>query len=233
MRHAKIALFRSVLAVIGCVVFALPAHAQPMPKPQFAVGDTWAYRSFDLFTKNESFQFTNTVKEVNAVEFWIYGDVTRGATPRFWWQGETATNRFATRYEFDANSPRQVGKKLHDGLMGSLHWPLVIGDSWKAVQPWVNSEGHSGRNEVTISVEAEEPVSTPVGIFKTFKVTAKGYWYNESRGGSGRRESIVWFSPIAKREVRSETRVWTGGGQYFETSGYELLSYTVKGALAE
>jgi hypothetical protein len=226
---------RFLLPILG-VLFALThpvVLAQPMNKPAFVVGDTWSYRSFDLFTKNESFRFTNVVKEATESEFWIYGEVNRGASPRFWWQGDMATNRFAARYDFDADSPRQVGKKLNDGISGGLRWPLVVGDSWKSVQPWVNSEGHSGRNEVTVSIEAEETITVPAGAFKTIRVSAKGYWTNETRGGSGRRETIFWISPTTKREVKTETRVWTGNGGIFEAQGVELTSYAVKGGAAE
>jgi hypothetical protein len=229
--------FPKLLGLLLLLCMPLMATAQvstqDVHKPQFAVGDTWSYRAFDLLTKAESFRFTNTVKEVNAAEFWIYGDRTLKTNQRFWWSGDMTTNRFIAQYAFDEAAPRQIGPKRRDSSASELQWPLIVGKSWKSIQPWTNAEGQSGRNEVELRVEAAESVTTPAGVFQTMKVVSSGYWFNETRGGSGRLESIFWISPTAKREVRSESRIWTGTGRYFETSGNELLSFSVKGGEAD
>jgi hypothetical protein len=224
-------LYKTMLtACVALSLLCFNAHTQtlsPQPKPTLAVGDTWQYRAFDLLTKNELFKTAFVVKEITDKEFWVYGDITQPANPRVWWQGDSNSNHWAARYEFDASAPRQIGKKLNEGFVPVLRWPLTVGESWKAVQPALFQDGSKGRNEVTVTVEAEEEITVPAGTFKTIKVSSKGFWYNESRGWSGRRELIFWFAPSVKREIKSESRVWTGGGGYFDTTGMELSAYKV------
>ena len=46
-------------------------HAQDMPAPTLAVGDSWVFRETDLLTKNETGQLTETVTAADAATYGI------------------------------------------------------------------------------------------------------------------------------------------------------------------
>jgi hypothetical protein len=98
-----------------------------------------------------------------------------------------------------------------DVVCGSyFSFPMQVGTkSGFKNQPWNNGKGH---NSVDCETTSYEKVTVPAGTFDAFKVVCKGEWQQVVDGrGWGRFDETLWYSPAVTRNVRYETRSYSGG----------------------
>ena len=133
------------------------SHAQEMPAPTLAVGDSWSYRETDLLTKNETGQLTETVTAADAATYWI--DARRAA--RTWWRGDAAKRLHSEQFAHSEGAPDQRGKTIASNDAGCAYpWPLKVGDKFQCVENCVWPNGWKVRYELKFTVEAAESVET-------------------------------------------------------------------------
>jgi hypothetical protein len=137
--------------------------------------------------------------------------------------GLTPGGGFYLYYDVNRRIVAQVrdGKPVqtYDPYEALYDWPLFVGKSWVSE---FRIRDHSREQTVSLKydfrVEAAEEVSTPAGVFKTFRIR---------RDGPNDRY-IVWFSPELAVEVK---RVWERFSSHRlgpGTNEMELLSHNIK-----
>ncbi len=217
----------AITFTLAAVALTLPAHAQEMPAPTFAVGDTWSYRETDLLTKNETAQLSETVTAADATEYWI--DARRQA--RTWWRGDAVKKLHREQFAFREGAPNQRDKSIATNDAGCAYpWPLKVGTSFECTENTTWPNGWSVRYEMKFTVEAAESVQTPAGKFDTLRLVAKGFANNLSTNVISRQERIIWLAPAVKREVKHEIRTILKNNQIFKSEGRELVAFKAGGA---
>ena len=217
---------RIVATALVALALALPAGAQDMPAPTFAVGDCWSYRETDLLTKNETGQLTETVTAADAAEYWI--DARRQA--RTWWRGDAVKKVHREQFAFSEGAPNQRDKTIASNDAGCAYpWPLKVGMSFECAENTTWPNGWNVRYDMKFTVEAAESVDTPAGKFDTLRLVAKGFANNLTNNVISRQERILWLAPAAKREVKHEIRTLLKNGQIFKSEGRELVAFKAGG----
>lgn len=176
---------------------SLLCAAQPLTRadrPEVKVGDTWVYQNSDARTGEKRPELTLTAKEVT--------------TDNIVLETDTGARRTYTR---DFNI---IEIKSGDTVTFSAkpNWtfyqfPLEVGKKWEA-QWETTSTRQTIRWQGKTQVEGVETVTVPAGTFQAFKLRFEGYYNGRQQigGGSftGFRKETAWYSPDAKRVVKSE-----------------------------
>ena len=213
---------RIVATALVALALALPAGAQDMPAPTFAVGDCWSYRETDLLTKNETGQLTETVTAADAAEYWI--DARRQA--RTWWRGDAVKKVHREQFAFSEGAPNQRDKTIASNDAGCAYpWPLKVGMSFECAENTTWPNGWNVRYDMKFTVEAAESVDTPAGKFDTLRLVAKGFANNLTNNVISRQERIIWLAPAVKRELKHEIRTVLKNGEVFRVEGRELVAF--------
>ena len=137
--------------------------------------------------------------------------------------GLTSGGGFYLYYDANRRIVAQVrdGKPVqtYDPYEALYDWPLFVGKSWVSE---LRIRDHSREQTIPLKydfrVEAAEEVTTPAGVFKTFRIRRDG---RDDR-------YIVWFSPELAVEVK---RVWERFSSHRlgpGTNEMELLSHNIK-----
>ena len=215
----KLAVFATPLISLA---LALPAQAQDMAAPVFAVGDRWSYRETDLLTKNETAQLTETVTAVDGADYWI--DARRIA--RTWWRGDAVKGVHREQLAYSEGAPEQRGKVIATNDAGCAYpFPLKVGAKFDCTENLLLPNGWKVRYDMKFTVEAAESIDTPAGKFDTLRLVAKGFVNNETTNTISRQERIIWLAPAAKREIKYEIRTVLKNGQLFRVEGRELIAF--------
>ena len=105
-------------------------------------------------------------------------------------------------------------------------FPLEIGQKWSPRFISTSRDGtRTSRWRWDARVDGAETVKVPAGVFDTLRIKLDGF-YNGSEGTrswTGRRIQTIWYSPVAKRTVKSEFE--ESSGTYRNVERMELMSY--------
>jgi hypothetical protein len=137
--------------------------------------------------------------------------------------GLTSGGGFYLYYDANRRIVAQVrdGKPVqtYDPYEALYDWPLFVGKSWVSE---FRIRDHSREQTVALKydfrVEAAEEVTTPAGVFKTFRIR---------RDGPDDRY-IVWFSPEIAVEVKRSWERFSSHRLGPGTNEMELLSHNIK-----
>ena len=199
-----------------------PLHAQDMPAPTLAVGDSWSYRETDLLTRNETGQLTETVTAADAATYWI--DARRAA--RTWWRGDAAKRLHSEQFAYADAAPDQRGNTISTNDGGCAYpWPLKVGGTFECSENVIAVNGWKLRYDLKFAVEAAESVETAAGRFDTLRLVAKGYVNNQTTNNVAGHQRTIWLAPAAKREVKYEIRTLLSNGRPFRVEGRELVAF--------
>jgi hypothetical protein len=179
------------LFVSGC---SLLCAAQPLARadsPALKVGDTWVVQSSDGRTGEKKPDLRLTVTEVTADNIIMESGKTRRTFTRDWniveiKSGETVTFSAKPNWTF-------------------YQFPLEVGKKWES--QWETTDSRQTiRWQGKSQVEAVESVTVPAGTFQAFKIRFEGTSNGQVQGygWTGFRKETVWYSPDAKRAVKSE-----------------------------
>jgi hypothetical protein len=206
---------------------AIPALAQEMPAPAYAVGDRWAYRESDLLTKNETGRLTELVTAADAAEYWI--DSQR--VSRTIWRGDSARRVHREQFLFDEAAPNKRGKTISTSDAGGAYpWPLKVGSKWECTEGATFPNGWKVRYELKFKVAAAQSVETPAGRFDTLRLEAEGFATNDTNNTVSAHERVIRLAPAVKREVKHEIRTRLRNGQLFRVEGRALTEFKAGGA---
>ena len=106
-----------------------------------------------------------------------------------------------------------------------LDFPIFVGKKWKDAVPGRTATKREVTFENEFQIEGVEEVTTPAGIFKTFKIYQK-QTVSIPPGSNG--WARYWYSPMAKNTVKIElekSSYWAGVTWPQDT---ELISYELK-----
>ncbi|MDI1238660.1 MAG: hypothetical protein PSV26_14355 [Polaromonas sp.] len=204
------------LLVVVVALYAQLAHGQitfPVDRPAVQVGDRWKASALDGFSKVA----TGSREEVVA----LVGIDSISTTRK-----TDGTPSESYLYDLDWNRLSDVKGRIEKEQRYAF--PLVLGKTWSASWNWINSRGREGQIEMTYTVAGTERITVPAGTYETVKIEGKGVWKNRSSGSSGVAVETVWYSPIAKRYVRSTWVTRYAGGALDQNTIYEALEVDVK-----
>lgn len=193
-------------------VAAIAQDAKPIAEaPVFKVGDSWKIQTHDIGNKREPTWYTNTVASVDDKQYVFAGELKEGS--KFWWVGDTKANKLLARFDYDEAAPDKRGKRTRDTSANDpfVQFPLQVGRKYAIKEKWVNSSGDNGDNDLKAEVVAYETIKVPAGEFDVFKIEVEGWWNNRRWTTSGKLTSTLWYSPVAKRPVKSEFKDFNRG----------------------
>jgi len=192
----------------------------PAPQPTPAAGDTWIYRSVDLFTGLESQRYAMRFLRREALDLKFAFTDPRSGRSR-------VVDRTADLGTCGASSdsPQRV-------CGGPFAFPMeVSGRHGYERLPY-----QDGYSAAQCEVEARERLTVPAGIFDTFRVACSGRWtFTGSRDAiyQGRQSSVHWYAPAVNAEVKSVMRHYASKGGMDAQTETVLLAFKPVGAEAE
>jgi hypothetical protein len=105
---------------------------------------------------------------------------------------------------------------------------LEVGKEWSIKDVWGDGQGHT---EYKVKVESFEKIKVEAGEFDVYKIVQKGYWTRTANGsGSDRVERVIWYSPLAKRDIK-RTYEDRHHGRLWNKNEIELVKWEPKAAL--
>jgi hypothetical protein len=165
------------------------------------VGDTYTFRTLDLYSKAESSRLTQTVDRITDTEVIFNGGLITdllGNVRRFA-DGRTNTDNQNVPAEF------VVGK----------HWTTRFSGS--------SPQGGAASVELAYRIVGRERISVPAGEFNAFRIQVQGYGVNMQ--GRAEFKFTHWYDPgkVPLPVAREETR--TAGSRVLSAIRVELVSY--------
>ena len=88
--------------------------------------------------------------------------------------------------------------------------PLVVGTAWKSSYQAISASSRS-KGDLEFKVVGTEKLTTPAGMFDTFKLDSSGWITGVSWQGSIRIAQTLWFSPTLDRFIKTEYKDFRGG----------------------
>ena len=204
----------ALLASIAATAQTPSPAVMPVNAPSLKVGDRWKYVYLDGLTKLEEGQREEKVTAISPEA--ILTEVKNAAGR------ETAPGRYDAQWNFLVDVGGQAGKEMR------FSFPLEAGKTWEATWPWMNSQGHVGRMEMTYKVRGGETVTARAGTFEAIVIEGRGHWYNTTRGSSGPAHEMLWYAPAAKRFVRRSWVTRFSGGQLDQNRITEAVEVDIK-----
>lgn len=214
LHHPVRTVLLSTLLTIGAVGSALAQTQGPIERPQLQRGDTWVYRTVDIWTGNET-ERHRSVFGGEENQRLIFSSQTLP-------NGETST----TSANADLQACFSYQGSSEQVCSGALRFPMTPGMQHKiAAWPWRNGQGHFDADCEGLGMES---VTVPAGTFEAFKVSCKGNWTRRFGGSSnGRYEETVWYVPAIKRHVRHDFFTWRSNGNPDTRRRIELAEFKV------
>ena len=166
------------------------------------VGDSYSYRSLDLYTKQEIETYTQTIMRITETEI-LYDD---GVITDL------------------------LGNELYgrDGVStsGNQHWGIdyFIGKRWASRGNLARKGELFARFEVDLRVVARETIKVPAGTFDAFVIETNGW--ARGPGVNTQVYSKRWLAPDQVRAlIALDTLRKAGSGRVIRSDRQELLSY--------
>jgi hypothetical protein len=189
---------------------AVAAYAQPVPRPDWKVGDTWTVG----ITVNSGVGGTTRREEVRVVKEAGENGYQVESTPKP--SGAPAGAMEMLQYSRDLNFINPTANNGAPQEYKWLQWPLEPGRSYQFESSFQNQPlDWKGK------VAGWEEVEVPAGKFKALRLEYE-------RSGSNRNAATesVWYAPDAKLVVkRVQTRPGTQRSKDITTT--ELMSYKI------
>lgn len=202
------------LVAIAMSAFALsPAMAAEATQPDLAVGSKWTIKQVDMYNGTVTAKWTNVIEGKSDKTYDIVRYDDKGAVLR----------KYSLTKNFGSATPTPAGN-LGDGNL--FQFPLKPGATWKSKWYWQGKNGE-GYDDLTYTVQGEQEITVEAGKFTVIKVTGTGWWYNTSKGWSGKLDTVSYWSPVAGADVRNE-RTTAYGQNAPSKDAYELVSYELK-----
>lgn len=225
-------IIRAIFLVLATALSST-AWAQKADAPAPEVGDKRTYKFTNIGDKRDPTSFFNQVMHVDNQSAWMYGESTdtQAANPQYAWRYDLKRAGFMERFLIDLTSNNKLGaRNLNIQPSDDLFkFPLEVGKEWAVKENWTSGRGF---DEYKAKVEAFEKIKVEAGEFDVYKVSFKGFWNQRVDGNfSGRVERVIWYAPLAKRDVKrtSESRHSQGGP--WNKSETELTKWEPKAAL--
>jgi len=184
-----------------------------MPDP--SIGDTWSYRTIDLFTDIERSQYVHELIERTADGFKYKGSDPNSG--RVW-------NLFRTRTLEQCTTSRDIKERT---CGGAFRFPMSVGMTHSfEKRPIPNGYGYISEECEVTSIEK---VTVVAGIFDTFKVECIGTWTSDF----GTRDAIYrgrivethWYAPSINANAKSIYRHYRRIGGVDNQILTELLEF--------
>ena len=213
---------------LGSTVWAQKADA---PAPE--VGDKWTYKFTNIGDKRDPTSFFMQVMHVDSQSAWIYGESTdtQAISPQFAWRYDLKRAGLMERFLIDLASNNKLGVRNTNNQPNddSLKFPLEVGKEWAVKENWTDGRGFT---EYKAKVEAFEKIKVEAGEFDVYKVSFKGFWNRKVDGNfSGRAERVIWYAPLAKRNVKSTSETRQSQGGPWDKNETELTKWESKAVL--
>jgi hypothetical protein len=185
---------RSIGLLLGLQITLLPLSVVAQATGQYGipepkVGNTWRYRTIDLWNNKELFSW-----ELELVEIQPDRLIHRMTNVETRVTQTQRTDRDLSPCRRDVGADNEV-------CVGALAFPLRVGDKYQYErQPWPNGNGYySGKCKAA----AAENVTVPAGTYETIRVECKGTWTRVSGGAlSGNITQTLWYSTKVNRLVK-------------------------------
>jgi hypothetical protein len=179
---ALTALFPGVLA-------AQPADP---PNDEIRVGDGWVYDRRDDITGSPMGTFTSLVTEISPQEIVTHVN----------FRGKKGHGLVVFDHSWNRTLDNNIIYKPNDGH--GVRLPLAVGKEWRL--EFTSSNGKNGLNMKATSlskVVAQESITTPAGVFDTFKIDRQVKEF-DTADPSRLRETqfLMWFAPQINHWVR-------------------------------
>ena len=220
---------KKLLSSIFCPAFILAfatlaptAFAQKAERPNWVVGDKWEYKTLRRNDGNRVSAFQHEVEKVADGKVMIRSS------------GKNAEGVFVPgallTYSGDMNYMTRTGNGLTRTPDAQfLNFPLENDKKYAAENAWANtSNARTGKEDYKVTVTGPEEITVEAGVFKAYKVTAKGFWtaLGLDWKGGGSISQTFWYSPEIKRWVKWETQSRDGSNRLWEDTVEELTKYT-------
>ncbi len=208
------------------------AFAQTLDtNPVFDVGDKWTYRFQNTGDRKDPYLYTNLAFKSEASSGWLYGESQNPQSNRkqFIWRYDYKRGGGKESFEFDPTKPTFAGKRFSNLQPNDddIQFPLAVGKKYVVNENWTN-----GNTKYDAEVEAFEKVKTEAGEFDAFRIKLSGWWQRTKEGNSsGKAEKTIYFSPVAKRIVKSDYLDRRSNGSAFNANVTELVKWEPKTAL--
>jgi hypothetical protein len=197
-------------AALGAIfsIIALSVLAQPVPRSDWKVGDTWtvgitANAGIGGTTRREE---VRVVKEAGETGYQVENVVKGGSSP------PPAPEMLVLSRDHNFMSPTGSGGAMQEFKW--LQWPLEVGRSYQfdvnfqeQVQTWKGK------------AVAWEEVEVPAGKFKALRLE-----YERSGSNRNAASETIWYAPDAKVVVK-RIQARPGGQRSRDITTTELLAY--------
>jgi hypothetical protein len=195
-----------VIGLATLALFADPAIAQSVDRPNVKVGDQWQFAVY------------YTVPSTTPNRTWLITSVTDTGI-------EGTENGDPLRLTHDLNVVESPRNK--DSNPRLLAFPLAVGNRWQYESEWEFKPKNSrGKAAVDVVVMAYERVTVPAGEFDAFKLAARESLSGTSPIGSqyaGETKRTFWYAPAARAIVKSVSH-----NPYLGPSTVELVAFDLR-----
>lgn len=166
-----------------------------VPAPTLRVGDSYTYETLDEVDPKLNNVTTREIVEVNSGGF-VMAFVN-------------AKSKYTRKLFYDNNlNLLSTRSGDNDGMNYSpalqyFKFPMKSGDNWTSISTETNIKtGKTRTHTLNGSVDGLEQVTVPSGTFKAFRITIKSELNDSGQISTG--QDISWYSPDARRTVKSE-----------------------------
>ena len=163
--------------------------------PKVQVGDTYAFETLDAIEPKLNNVTYREIVEVNSSGF-VMTIVN-------------AKSKFTRRLTYDKNlNLLSTRSGDNDGVdfrpaLQYFRFPLKTGDGWSASSTETNIKtGKTRTHQLRTTVGGLEQVTVPAGTFSAYRITIQSELNDAGQISTG--QDISWYSPDARRTVRSE-----------------------------
>jgi len=243
-------MIRSVLLSVGAIVCSTAGWGQEAAAPALHEGDKWVYSvKVEKPPAGSSVRhWENTIQRVGSNGIVLANKPVDSNLP----PNETALQNDWSRVVSINGKLTTTNKYFDFPLRVGKTWEISV------TQERPNPKLKLIRNKLDYKVIGWEDITVPAGTFKTLKIEADGEWYNEFERTDATASSVVqsgatgstavaqtrsptapepitgkfyralWYSPDAKREIKSVLETINPGGGLSQRTTSELESFTVQ-----
>lgn len=179
---------------------------QPEPYMQ---GEYWKYSVIDNLQNVNVEQTHEVAQAVEGGKAWVLETFVH-TDRKLWRLYNSQTGFYETTRKYDPSKTNLRGAQtLSPPRESRLQFPLAIGKSYSIVENWPNG---LGSNKLDLKVKSTEKISTPAGEFEVWRVAFSGTFANSTDAEQrGEVKGEFWYSPLAKRIVKSDAKDYFKG----------------------
>ncbi|MFZ6816237.1 hypothetical protein ACO0K3_17330 [Undibacterium sp. Rencai35W] len=201
MRLIHLSVVSALFSIVSLA--AQPVQAQSVRAPAIVEGDTWEFRTINMWSSKPISQFSKkTIGISGEYARMFYETRTLG-------KGEEFVKPQVSEGTVRTDLNMTVMFKNDKMEQTWYKWPLEPGKKWEfQYKQEFPSATNSAQIQVSITnTKAEvigwETVEVPAGKFKALKIVYKNSWTMDNPTSSGTTQNIVWYSPDTKSSVQT------------------------------